>query len=172
MVRLAKINDAQQISEIFEDAKEKFVNDKTFQWKGNYPNINNFYDDLEKEKVIVYEEDGKILGTATVVFSIDKNYNEINGKWINNEKYISIHRIATRKGYLKRGIASALFKEAEIIALENNIRNIKIDTHRNNNSMRSLLVKLNYLECGVIILLNRDDLSLEERERIGYQKVL
>ena len=172
MVRLAKINDAQQISEIFEDAKEKFANDKTFQWKGDYPNINNFYDDLKKEKVIVYEEDGKILGTATVVFSIDKNYNEINGKWINNEKYISIHRIATRKGYLKRGIASALFKEAEIVALENNIRNIKIDTHRNNNSMRSLLVKLNYLECGVIILLNRDDLSLEERERIGYQKVL
>ena len=30
MVRLAKINDAQQISEIFADAQEKFANDKTF----------------------------------------------------------------------------------------------------------------------------------------------
>ena len=53
MVRLAKINDAQQISEIFEDAKEKFANDGTYQWKGMYPNIDSFYKDLENEVVIV-----------------------------------------------------------------------------------------------------------------------
>ena len=63
--------------------------------------------------VIVYEDIQKnlILGTATIVFSIDKNYNEIDGEWLNEEKYVSIHRIATRKGYLKNGIASSLFKD-------------------------------------------------------------
>lgn len=172
MVRLANINDAQQISEIFEDAKEKFANDGTYQWKGIYPNIDSFYQDLKKEVVIVYEENGLIIGTATIVFSIDKNYNEIDGAWVNNDKYVSIHRIATRKGFLKRGIASALFKEAELIALNNGITNIKIDTHQNNISMRSLLEKLDYIECGIIILLNREDLSLKERERVAYQKVL
>ena len=172
MVRLGKLNDAIQIAEIFEDAKEKFKNDGTFQWKGKYPNIDSFYSDLENELVIVFEEDKKILGTATIVFSIDKNYNEIDGKWLNDDLYVSIHRIATRNGYLKLGIASSLFKEVEKIALEKGIKNIKIDTHINNLDMRSLLDKLNYTECGIITLLNRDDLSKEERLRVAYQKVL
>lgn len=65
-----------------------------------------------------------------------------------------------------------MFKEAELIALNNGITNIKIDTYQNNISMRSLLEKLDYIECGIIILLNREDLSLKERERVAYQKVL
>lgn len=172
MVRLGKLADAIQIAEIFEDAKEKFKSDGTFQWKGMYPNIDSFYSDLENELVIVFEEDKKILGTATIVLSIDKNYNEIDGKWLNNDLYVSIHRIATRRGYLKKGIASSLFKKAEEIALEKGIKNIRIDTHRNNIDMRSLLERLGYVECGVIILLNRNDLTIKERERIAYQKII
>ena len=174
MVRLGKLTDAYQVAEIFEDAKDKFKNDGTYQWKGMYPNIESFYHDFDNELVIVYEDIQKnlILGTATIVFSIDKNYNEIDGEWLNEEKYVSIHRIATRKGYLKNGIASSLFKEAEQIAISKNIHNIKIDTHRNNFDMRNLLTKLGYIECGVITLLNRDDLTLIERERIAYQKII
>lgn len=172
MVRLGCINDAFQVAEIFEDAKVKFENDGTFQWKGMYPNIDNFYNDLKNEIVIVYDDNFKILGTATIVLSIDNNYNQIDGRWLNDEVYISIHRIATRNGYLKKGIASSLFKEAEKIALDKGIRNIKIDTHLNNKDMRNLLVKLGYIECGIIMLLGRDDLTKEERVRVAYQKVL
>lgn len=174
MVRLAKREDALQISEIFEDAKEKFKSDGTYQWKGIYPNIQSFYDDLDNELVIVYEDEqsNMILGTATIVFSIDKNYNQIEGAWLNDDVYVSIHRIATRKGHLKKGIGTSLFREVEKIAISKNIHNIKIDTHYNNLDMRSLLDRLGYIECGEIILLNRDDLTLTERKRVAYQKIV
>ena len=174
MVRLATINDAVSIANIFEDAKEKFANEGTFQWKGKYPNIENFYQDLINEIVIVYEneENNNIVGTATIVFSLDRNYNEINGTWLNNDKYVSIHRIATKKGYLNKGVASSLLIEAEKIALSKSIYNIRIDTHQKNISMRCLLKKLSYCECGEITLLNRNDLLPSERKRVAYQKVL
>lgn len=172
MVRKAKITDAKAISEIFEDAKAKFALDKTYQWKGMYPNVNNFYEDLDKEIVIVDEIDGVVCGCATIVLSIDQNYNQIDGKWLNDDKYLSVHRIATKKEYLCCGVAFRLLKEVEKIALSKDIKNIKIDTHKDNKSMQALLNKLEYKLCGEIILLKRDDLKLEERKRIAYQKEL
>lgn len=111
MVRLGCINDAFQVAEIFEDAKVKFENDGTFQWKGMYPNIDNFYNELKNEIVIVYDDNFKILGTATIVLSIDNNYNQIDGKWLNDEVYISIHRIVTRNGYLKKELLVLYLKK-------------------------------------------------------------
>lgn len=172
MVRLGKKEDAYQVEEIFEDAKRKFAFEKTYQWKGDYPNINNFYYDLENNQVIVYENNDVIDGVATVVFTKDLNYEVIQGKWLNDDKYVSIHRIATKAGNYNKGIGYSLFKNAEEIAIKNGINNIKIDTHENNISMRHLLNKLGYQECGKIILLNRDDLTLKERERVAYQKLL
>lgn len=170
MVRLANINDKEDIGIIFGDAKVKFALDKTYQWKGDYPSIVDFCDDLNNNLVIVEERNNLVVGCATIVFTPDPNYKVIDGKWLNDEKYVSIHRIATRNNYYHQGVAYTLFKECERIALENNIRNIKIDTHELNKSMRNLIEKLGYLECGVIELLHRSDLV--DKYRVAYQKIL
>ena len=73
-IRLAIKEDAEAIVKLFEDAKEKFKNEKTFQWAGTYPNIDSFLNDLENNVVYVYEEGGSILGASTIQYSVDHNY--------------------------------------------------------------------------------------------------
>lgn len=170
MVRLAIKEDGAEIQKIFEDAKDLFAKEKFFQWSGDYPSIIDFKNDLINNIVIVYELNKVVCGCATILLQPDKNYNVINGKWLNDNEYISIHRIATKKNYYNMGVATSLFKECERIALTKKINNIRIDTHKLNIHMRSLLNKLGYKECGVIELLERED--LQDKERIAYQKVL
>ena len=52
---------------------------------------------------------------------------------------------------------------AEKIAMEHQLRDIRIDTHHDNIPMRTFLAKLGYHACGTIYLNNGD-------KRIAYQK--
>lgn len=170
MIRLANINDEEKIVSIYEDAKELFKELGYFQWKGEYPNFLNFRNDLKNNKVLVIEENNDILSTLTLVYEIDKNYLEINGAWLNNEKYVSIHRNATNKKYYHMGYMKKLFKYAEEYVLNSGINNIRIDTHEDNIYMQNMLLSLGYQKCGIIKLLGRDD--LENPYRIAFQKIL
>lgn len=169
MIRKAKITDKAQVEKIFQEAIERFANDKTFQWGLNYPNGDNFIKDLQTGEVIVYEENDEILGVASVIFEIDENYNVIEGAWLNDEPYASIHRIAVRTKALKRGIGEKLFAECENIVREKNIKNIKIDTFYLNKGMTRIIEKFQFKKCGIIRLLRS---NVHIKERIAYQKVL
>ena len=45
----------------------------------------------------VYVQDGEVLGASTIQYSIDHNYDYIDGAWLNNEPYASIHRIVVNR---------------------------------------------------------------------------
>ena len=64
-----------------------------------------------------------------------------------------------------RGVAGELFKNIEEVCLENNINNIKIDTHRENKSMQRFLNKNGFEYCGIIYL-------KDGAERIAFEKIL
>ena len=168
-IRLAKLEDANQIVELFEDAKEKFKEEKTFQWAGTYPNIESFYNDLENNVVYVYESEGVILGASTIQYSIDHNYDYIDGAWLNNEKYASIHRIVVSRKAQCRSIGTKLYQKCEEEVYKNNIRNIRVDTYKLNKSMIRLLEKNDFIRCGIIYLARTD---VYDRERIAFHKVL
>ena len=170
MIRFANINDAKSIALIYEDAKELFKELGYYQWKGNYPNINNAINDINNNYVLVNDESGVITSTLTICFDIDHNYDSIDGSWLNNNKYVSIHRNCTNKKYYHLGHMKKLFLEVENIIKEKGIFDIKIDTHRDNLYMQSMLEKLGYQKCGIIKLLNRSD--LDDDLRVAYQKVL
>lgn len=170
MIRYANINDKEQILKIYEDAKELFSTLGYFQWKGTYPGKDNFLSDIKDNKVLVYDKDGVITTILTLVIKPDNNYFEIDGKWLNDEAYISIHRNATSKDYYHQGYSTLLFTEAEKYVLAMGIRNIRIDTHESNLYMQKMLEKLGYKKCGIIKLLGRTD--LDNPYRIAYQKIL
>ena len=98
-----------------------------------------------------------------MIFGIDKTYNEIDGKWINNDSYITIHKIASK--YFQKGIASFMLNHAITTAKSNNIYNIRIDTHKDNLSMQRFLTKHDFKACGTIYLASGDP-------RIAFEKLL
>lgn len=167
-VRMAVKADGTDVELIYEDAKIKFAAEGYYQWKGSYPSLVDFEKDLLLNHVIVFD-DGKILGVATIQVLPDKNYREINGKWLNDEPYVSIHRIATRREHYNKGVSTSLFTEVESYCLANNIQNIRIDTHEQNQDMRKLLLKLGFTECGIITLLDR---GCQDNLRVAYHKVI
>ena len=73
------------------------------------------------------------------------NYDVIEGKWLNDEPYGTIHRIAsngTEKGIMKICLDYC----------DNYVSNIRIDTHKDNKIMQHLLEKFNFKYCGIIYL--------------------
>ena len=151
-IRKADISDLNKVLEIYADARVKFANDKTFQWKDNYPNEETYNIDLQENHVFVVLSNDSIAGVMTVLTKEEPDYKVIDGKWLNNDSYITIHRIAVKKEYLHQGLGSKLISFAKEFAFENNFKNIRIDTHENNIHMKKMLEKQNFKYCGVIYL--------------------
>lgn len=171
-VRQANINDLREIMEVIDDAKRLFKEKGSTQWqdKDNYPNINTLMNDLQKNIVLVATDIDLIIGVCVISFQEEECYKNITqGKWLNDNKYAVIHRIAVRKGYYHMGVAHHLLDEAEDYVIKENVFDIKVDTHENNIIMQHLLESMRYSYTGVIYLLRE---TVLEKKRLAYQKVL
>ena len=164
--RQAKISDLDQIVEIIELSKKYLKETKVDQWQDGYPAKEDLRRDIENRNSYVLTNKDEIVATTVISLDGESTYNSIfNGKWITNEDYIVMHRVAVHDKYKGKGIFKELIKEAEILALNKGISSIKIDTHRDNISMQRAVVKNDFKKCGIIYL---EDGS----ERIAFEKVL
>ncbi|EGT0697017.1 GNAT family N-acetyltransferase [Clostridium perfringens] len=164
--RQAKISDLDQIVEIIELSKKYLKETKVDQWQDGYPAKEDLRRDIESGNSYVLTNKDEIVATTVISLDGESTYNSIfNGEWITNEEYIVMHRVAVHNKYKGKGIFKELIKEAESLALNNDIFSIKIDTHRDNVSMQRAVVKNNFKRCGIIYL---EDGS----ERIAFEKVI
>lgn len=164
--RQAKISDLDQIMEIIELSKKYLKETKVDQWQDGYPAKEDLRRDIESGNSYVLTNKDEIVATTVISLDGESTYNSIfNGEWITNEEYIVMHRVAVHNKYKGKGIFKELIKEAESLALNNDIFSIKIDTHRDNVSMQRAVVKNNFKRCGIIYL---EDGS----ERIAFEKVI
>ena len=104
----------------------------------------------------------------SILFTPDENYYEIDGKWLTNDTYASIHRIAIKNSHHHKKIGIKMLLEAEEIVKQNNIYSIKIDTHKINIPMKKTIEKSGYTYCGVITLKR----SKTDNLRNDYEKRL
>lgn len=167
VVRKAILSDLDAVLEIYKQARLKFAEEGTYQWHGNYPNEDDFYYDIKNHHLVVACKDDIVVGVMTIQTSIDENYENCDTvKWLNENKYIAIHRIAVSKNCLKMGVGSSLIKYAIDYSKIVNVNNIKVDTHERNFDMKKLITKFGFVYCGKITLLIKKEL------RDAYQKVI
>ena len=127
------------------------------QWKNDRPSIKLVINDIAKNNSYVIEDDEKIVATFACIKGIEPTYLDIDGKWLNDDDYVTIHRVASDGS--RRGI----FKEIIKYCGKFN-RDIRIDTHKDNNTMIQLIEKNGFKYCGIIIV---DDGT----PRLAYQKL-
>ena len=148
-IRKSQTEDLACLLKIYAAARERMAaagNSK--QW-GNedppYPVEALLRDDIEKgNSYVIYDEDpAHIIGTFYYYEGVDPTYLEINGQWINDETYGTIHRIASD------GKASGIVARATQFALDKN-PNVRVDTHRDNKAMLAALYNAGYDFCGHI----------------------
>ena len=141
------------------DAARQFMreNGNPDQWRSSYPDESTALSDSKLGIGYVCEDAGEIV--AVFAFSIDDEptYKVIyDGKWLNNNKYAYIHRVAVKK----HGCGIIDFCFAECFRLH---PNLKIDTHKDNIPMQKVLIRNGFKQCGIIHLENGD-------ARIAFQK--
>lgn len=164
--RKSRKSDIKEIINIIEEAQSYFKANGIDQWQNGYPNEESIMNDIESDESYVLLKDDKVIATAYLSFSGESDYDVIyDGKWISQGDYAVVHRVAVSSNIKGHGVAGELFKYIEKICLENNIKHIKIDTHRQNQSMQRFLSKNGFEYCGAIYL--EDD-----SERIAFEKVL
>lgn len=128
------------------------------QWGSTYPPEPMVDRDIAAGVDYVYEVDGRIQAVFAMIPGDDPVYQVIEGRWLNDEPYCAVHRVASR-GEMKGAATHCLRWALEQAG------NIRIDTHDDNRPMQSVLAKLGFAYCGRVWM---EDGS----GRIAYQKTL
>lgn len=125
------------------------------QWGTEYPSEELVLGDIDEDISYVCVDEGEIVGVFYFKIGVDEVYNGIyDGKWLDNEEYGVVHRIASGKKGVGGFCLDWCFKKHP---------NVKIDTHVDNIPMQKLLAKKDFKYCGKVFM-------EEYGERIAFQK--
>ena len=175
--RKSTYDDVDKILEIIEKAKIELKKLGLDQWQNGYPDKKVIESDiklgisyvLEKVEKDNIESESKIIGTIVLSPEKEVPYSKIEGKWITDDDYMVIHRLAVDANVKNKGIATKILEFSEKICLEKKILSLKSDTHEDNEPMKKLLEKNGFSYCGVIYLDKEPDVG---EKRIAYEKII
>ena len=147
-IRKASVQDLDQIMQIYENAKTFMrENGNKDQWGDDYPSRELIAQDLDDMYLCMSEN--QIACVFYYKKGEDEEYGQINGKWLNDEPYAVVHRVAST-GIIK-GAASYCLDWAY-----SQIPNLRMDTYRDNIPMQKLLEKCGFQYCGSFERLGTD----------------
>ena len=130
------------------------------QWPEGYPSAEQLSSDIARghRYVCVAPEYAGLVGTFYFAVEEEPSYQHIEGRWLNDNPYGVIHRLASD------GRVRGLFRECLAFASKH-CSEIRVDTHEDNAPMRQLLVAESFVPCGTIYV-------ADGSPRIAYQKSL
>ena len=113
-------------------------------------------DTFPKDEVGGHE---RILAQFALCPGEDPTYHHIDGAWLDDDSYVTIHRIASS------GLVKHAARDCIAWALKH-YGNVRADTHPNNKAMQHVLETSGFARCGLIQLLDRPT----DTTRIAYQR--
>lgn len=159
MIRKARINDLSGILQVYDCARGIMKeNGNPHQWGDHYPEKEILLQDIRDRNAYVWEENNHIGGVFVLIFGDDPTYAKIDGAWLNDRPYGTLHRVAgdrTVKGLMEKCL-SYCFRQTD---------NLRVDTHADNRIMQHILQKNGFQYCGRIWV-------MDGSERLAYQKCL
>lgn len=115
------------------------------QWVNGYPSPEVLLRDIAAGNSYVgIDSDGEIILTFAFILGDDPTYRVIDGEWLDNSPYGTIHRMASSG---KRGDMLA----AAVDFCLTKTSSIRLDTHIDNLPMQRAAQRLGFVRCGVII---------------------
>ena len=143
--RHATMRDLPQMQKIYARARALMAaNGNPTQWGNEFPRESMIEDDIANQRTMLLVDTcnghERILAQFALCPGEDPTYAKIDGAWLDNDAYVTIHRIA----------ASGLVRHAA----------------RNNKAMQHVLESSGFARCGLIQLLDRP----VDTTRIAYQR--
>lgn len=157
LIRKATSDDLTEIMRIYSIAQDFMIeNGNPHQWGHTYPTKDLIRNDIEKGVSYLICEGKNPHGVFALFKGNEPTYDNIeNGKWLNDDEYVTIHRIASD------GKLHGIFKHA-IMYCKSQSDNIRIDTHKSNRIMQRQIERNGFEKCGTIYV-------ADGSPRIAYQ---
>lgn len=157
-IRPAGVGDVDKIMAVYESARRymRRCGNKQ-QWVSGYPAQNDIEADIEAGNCYVgIDASGDIAVVFAFITGRDHTYDVIDGAWLNDAPYGTIHRMAScgkYPGMLRLCVEYCMRR----------VSDLRLDTHEVNIPMRKAAERLGFKRCGIIIC--RDGTP-----RIAYHK--
>ncbi|AUD64783.1 hypothetical protein BK011_03475 [Tenericutes bacterium MZ-XQ] len=166
MIRLARVDDIDQIWQLRLETSELLKERHIDQWQYHKPEKSTILEDIELGEFFIDEVDNYIVGMIAIKKGIEHTYNQIfGGSWGYDRPYMTIHRLAVKKDCLGKNISINMMKFAHEYTLSQGLDYIRIDTHEDNKYAQRLFTNLGYKLRGFILL---DENHPGERKRLAF----
>lgn len=160
-IRPSTYADIDALLTIFAYARQQMAADgNPTQWGDGYPSRKQLEEDIRRGVSYVVAAEGKVCATFVFIIGEDPIYHIIeDGKWVDNtQPYGTIHRIASNGQH--KGIFQTVLHWCT-----GHCKNLRIDTHQENQRMIHLIEKEGFTRCGIIY-------TRDHSPRIAYQRIL
>ena len=166
---VAQLCHLDDICRITDQAKAQLKSMGLDQWQKGYPSREVWENDIKNQSAWVAIENNCILGVFAFQTTPDVSYHVIDGKWLTDTPYASMHRVCVADSTKGKGVAGKMFAFGFSLAKNAGFRSMRIDTHKGNLPMQRALTKAGFLPCGTIILKG----GCEDGDpRLAFERVL
>ena len=151
MIRKAKINELDEIMNMYTSCVDGMQKANIDQWDSTYPNRKIISKDIRNKTFYIFLINDEIIGGINIDKIQDKTYLDIEWKDKGN-KFLVVHRLAVRQEFWKKGIGNKLMIFAESLVKEKKLNSIRLDTYSSNPIAINFYLNLGYIKKGEIFL--------------------
>ena len=153
-----------RIMEIIDEAKQQMRREGKNQWDEEYPVRQHIETDIDDGNAYVMVLEERIVAYGAIVFTGEPAYNDMQGRWLSEQPYVVLHRLAVTESAKGHGIGRLFIQEVERLGSSAGVHSFKVDTNHDNTRMLRLLDKTGFTFCGQIFY--------PQGARMAYEKLL
>ncbi len=157
-LRKATEKDLERISVIMVQAVDQMLREGKNQWDRTYPLPEHIRADIDRgvAYVLVRAEEPTvneaapetIMAYGAIVYDGEPAYDALDGKWLSDQPYVVVHRIAVADEFKRQGVATRFMRETERQAVAAGVHSFRIDTNYDNFYMMKMLANLGFTYTG------------------------
>lgn len=157
-IRKSTINDLDILMDIFDGARRFMTaHGNAAQWGDGYPTRAMIEEDIALGRSYVVTDGGAPLATFMLLETPEPTYAVIDGAWLDDRPYATLHRIASSGA--TRGTVDIIVAWAFERA-----GNLRGDTHRLNLPMQRAFERNGFVRCGIVWM-------KDGTQRVAYHKI-
>ncbi len=138
------------------------------QWSEAYPDRRQVADDIADGRAHLLEVDGRAVGYVALSDQPEPAYGRLDGAWLTDGRYATIHRMAVATDSRGCGFGRLLITEAEMWAHRRGLPSLRTDTNHDNAEMLALTTGYGFERTGLC----QYTIGGQPAERIAMEKRL
>ena len=118
------------------------------QWGHFYPTEQVIREDIQKQKLYIYQQKFQVIGIVVLDCEQDELYDNL--QWHGDDNFLVVHRLAITPAFQKQGYATKIMDWIEAFASTNSYTSIRLDAYTGNPAAMNLYETRGYIKTGQV----------------------